>query len=156
MKITRQSACPVYAVGGWVDPYTNSVPRLLEGLSVPRKGLIGPWVHSYPHTASPQPAIGFLQECLRWWDCWLKDIDTGIMDEPMLRVWMPDGVPPQPLELDWPGRWVAETAWPPDQATQRTYFCAEDRLSDSPTDSSGYLRGGANERCHGGRVVPIR
>jgi hypothetical protein len=124
-------ACPVYAVGGWVDPYTNAVPRLLEGLSVPRKGLIGPWVHSYPHTASPQPAIGFLQECLRWWDCWLKDINTGIMDEPMLRVWMPEGIPPQPFEGTWPGRWVAEAAWPPVQTTRQTYFCSEDHLRDA-------------------------
>ena len=34
--------CPVYAVGGWADGYTNAVPRLLEGLSCPRKGLVGP------------------------------------------------------------------------------------------------------------------
>ena len=29
---------PVYAIGGWTDGYTNSVPRLLEGLPGPRKG----------------------------------------------------------------------------------------------------------------------
>jgi pimeloyl-ACP methyl ester carboxylesterase len=33
-------ACPVYAVGGWTDGYTNAIPRLLEHLTVPRKGLI--------------------------------------------------------------------------------------------------------------------
>jgi putative CocE/NonD family hydrolase len=32
--------CPVYAVGGWADAYTNAVLRLLAGLSCPRKGLI--------------------------------------------------------------------------------------------------------------------
>ena len=124
-------ACPVYAVGGWVDPYTNSVPRLLEHLSVPRKGLIGPWVHSYPHTASPQPAIGFLQECLRWWDFWLKDIDTGVMDEPMLRAWMPEAVLPEPFEAEWPGRWVAETSWPPDRVQEQAYFCRDEHLEDT-------------------------
>jgi hypothetical protein len=35
--------CPVYAVGGWTDGYKNAIPRLLTGLKVPRKGLIGPW-----------------------------------------------------------------------------------------------------------------
>ncbi len=124
-------ACPVYAVGGWVDPYTNSVPRLLERLAVPRKGLIGPWVHSYPHTATPEPAIGFLQECLRWWDCWLKEIDTGIMQEPMLRVWMPEAVLPEPFEAEWPGRWVAEPGWPPAQITQQTYFCHDEHLDEA-------------------------
>lgn len=37
--------CPVYAVGGWTDGYTNAIPRLLTHLTVPRKGLIGPWAH---------------------------------------------------------------------------------------------------------------
>ncbi len=61
-------ACPVFAVGGWADAYTNSVPRLLSRLRVPRKGLVGPWAHAYPHLATPGPAIGFLQELRRWWD----------------------------------------------------------------------------------------
>ena len=96
--------CAVYAVGGWADAYTNAVPRLLAGLSAPRKGLIGPWAHVYPHTGSPGPAIGFLQEALRWWDQWLKESDTGVLDEPLFRIWMQqshDG-----------GRWVAEATWP--------------------------------------------
>ncbi len=135
--------CPVYAVGGWADPYTNSIPRLLERLSVPRKGLIGPWIHSYPHTASPQPAIGFLQECLRWWDCWLKDVDTGVMDEPMLRAWMPEAVLPQPFEPEWPGRWVAEAGWPPAQNAERVYFFGEDHLNDAPTAAGRVTMEGA-------------
>ena len=121
--------CAVYAVGGWVDPYTNSVPRLLQGLSAPRKGLIGPWAHAYPHTAVPHPAIGFLQECLRWWDYWLKGIETGIMQEPMLRVWMPEAITPQPFEAEWPGRWVAEPAWPPAQVIQEDYYLGDGDLS---------------------------
>ena len=52
--------CPVYAVGGWTDGYKNAIPRLLKGLKVPRKGLIGPWAHGYPHFALPGPQIGFL------------------------------------------------------------------------------------------------
>ena len=104
--------CPVYAVGGFADGYTNAVPRLLAGLSVPRKGLVGPWAHAFPDDALPGPSIGFLQECVRWWDHWLKGIDTGIMDEPMLRVWMQDPAAPQPCFAVRPGRWVAEPEWP--------------------------------------------
>jgi putative CocE/NonD family hydrolase len=105
--------CPVYAVGGWTDGYTNAVPRLLERLRVPRKGLIGPWAHAYPHFAFPGPQIGFLQELLRWWDYWLKGIDTGVMDEPMLRAWMTGSVEPASFHEDLPGRWIAEHSWPP-------------------------------------------
>ena len=88
--------CAVYAIGGWEDSYSNAVPRLLAGLRCPRKGLIGPWTHAYPHLSEPGPAIGYLQEAVRWWDHWLKGIDSGIMDEPMYRVWMLEPKAPKP------------------------------------------------------------
>ena len=66
------------AVGGWGDGYKNAVARIVESVQAPAKGIIGPWIHKYPHFAVPKPAIGFLQEALRWWDRWLKDIDTGV------------------------------------------------------------------------------
>jgi putative CocE/NonD family hydrolase len=104
--------CPVYAVGGFADGYTNAVPRLVAGLSGARKGIIGPWAHDFPESGVPGPAIGFLQETVRWFDHWLKGIDTGVMDEPMLRVWMQDSVEPRPMYAVRPGRWVAEDEWP--------------------------------------------
>jgi putative CocE/NonD family hydrolase len=104
--------CAVYAVGGWADGYSDAVFRLLGGLACPRKGLVGPWGHAWPHEATPGPSIGFLQECLRWWDQWLKGVDTGVMDEPMLRVWMQESVPPRLHYEERPGRWVAEAGWP--------------------------------------------
>ncbi len=103
---------PVYAVSGWADNYSESIPRLLTNLHVPRKGLIGPWAHSYPHDVSVKPAIGWLQEALRWFDHWLKNVDTGIMDEATYRVWMQDSVPPQTCYLEREGRWIAENQWP--------------------------------------------
>jgi putative CocE/NonD family hydrolase len=104
--------CPVLAVSGWADGYSNSVFRLLEHLDVPRKGLIGPWSHKYPHLGEPGPAIGFLQELVRWWDRWLKDVDNDVMDEPMLRIWMQETVPPFTKYEERPGRWVGEPSWP--------------------------------------------
>ena len=112
---------PVYAVGGWADGYSNAVFRLLANLEVPRKGLIGPWSHKYPHVGEPGPAIGFLQEALRWWDTWLKGASTGIESEPMLRVWMQDSVPPTTRYSHRPGRWVAEAEWPAHAVEPRTY-----------------------------------
>ena len=127
---------PVYAVGGWSDGYTDAIPRLLTGLTVPRKGLIGPWSHAFPNDSVPGPEIGFLEEALRWWDHWLKGIDTGIMDEPMLRAWMQEYTPPAPHHRHWPGRWVAEPSWPPPGAARdrRLYLQASGRLDDRPGD----------------------
>ncbi|WP_036501519.1 CocE/NonD family hydrolase [Nocardia aobensis] len=103
---------PVLASSGWADGYSNAVTRLLENLEVPRKGLIGPWSHKYPHLGEPGPAIGYLQEVVRWWDHWLRDIDNDVMAGPMLRTWMQESVPPSTSYEQRPGRWVGEPAWP--------------------------------------------
>ena len=122
--------CPVYAIGGWADGYSNAIPRLMQNLTAPRKGLIGPWAHTFPHDGVPGPAIGFLQEAVRWWDHWLKGRDTGIMDEPALRIWMQESLPPQPQYEAWPGRWIAERGWPSENVATRRLFLDHGYLSD--------------------------
>jgi putative CocE/NonD family hydrolase len=103
----------VLAVGGWNDPYRDAVLRLVEHLPGPVRGLIGPWSHQYPDRGLPPgPAIGFLQETLRWWDQHLKGVDTGIMEEPKLRAWINDPVPPATSYDVMPGRWVGDANWP--------------------------------------------
>ncbi|QJQ96482.1 MULTISPECIES: CocE/NonD family hydrolase [Halomonadaceae] len=125
--------CPVFAVGGWADGYTNTVFRLLEHLDAPRKGLIGPWGHKYPHQGIPGPAIGFLQEALRWWDYWLKGKETGVMDEPMLRAWLQDSVPPDNAYKDRPGRWIGEASWPSPSIEMRRYPLGTYTINDPET-----------------------
>jgi hypothetical protein len=129
--------CPVYAVGGWADAYRNAVPRLLANLKVPCKGLVGPWAHGWPQAGDPGPAIGFLQEALRWWDHWLKDRDTGIMAEPRYRVWMPDYVPHSAGRKDAPGRWVAEPGWPSANIAPRRLYLNPGRLADEAEPEVG-------------------
>lgn len=128
-----------YLVGGWMDGYTNPIFRMLEHLECPRKGLIGPWAHKYPNFAEPGPQIGFLQECLRWWDKWLKDIDNGIMDEPMLRSWIQDTVPPRTHYAERPGKWVADPSWPSPSVAPRTLRLAAGRLAETTAVPGEFL-----------------
>ncbi len=128
--------CAVYAIGGWADGYTNAVPRLLAGLRCPRLGLIGPWPHQYPHSGAPGPAIGFLQEALRWWDHWLKGADNGIMREPMLRAWLQASTRPQPLHSVRPGRWVGEAHWPPRDSSGQVYLLRPQQLIAHPAPAA--------------------
>ncbi|MFF5144785.1 CocE/NonD family hydrolase [Streptomyces sp. NPDC013157] len=109
----------VLAVGGWHDPYRDTVFRLVEHLPADRvRGLLGPWSHQYPDRGLPPgPAIGFLQETLRWWDQHLKDTDTGVMREPLLRAWINDPVPPATSYDVMPGRWVGADNWPSPRVT---------------------------------------
>jgi len=126
------------AVGGWGDAYKNAVARIVEGVQAPAKGLIGPWIHKYPHFAVPKPAIGFLQEALRWWDHWLKGIDTGVENDPAMRLYMMDSVPPRDWYEERPGRWIAEQEWPSGNiAPRRLHLGPEGRLGDTAAALDG-------------------
>lgn len=134
--------CPVMAVSGWADGYSNAVFRLMEHLDVPRLGLIGPWSHKYPHEGMPGPAIGFLQECLRWWDYWLRDEESGIMAEPRLRLWMQDSMPPHTSYRERYGRWIGEPDWPsPAVSRQRYRFIHKLLIPEDEADASKRYRG---------------
>src|SRR5581483_12084949 len=116
--------CPVLAVSGLMDSYREYVPRLLQGLSVSRLGLIGPWPHAFPEEAPAQP-VGFLQEAVRWWDHWLKGSENGVMDEPMLRVWMPElGT----RLAEGSGRWIAEPVWPSPRVSPAAWTLSDHEL----------------------------
>src|SRR4029077_3355313 len=128
--------CPVFAVGGYLDGYSNAIFRLLANLSVPRMGLIGPWAHAFPHLGVPNPQVNFLAECVRWFDRWLKGESNGIDREPMLRTFLPDSIPAQPFYADLQGRWVAEVEWPSPRIRPIAWdLTPEGQLQ--PTGSSG-------------------
>ncbi|MEU2910016.1 CocE/NonD family hydrolase [Streptomyces massasporeus] len=135
--------CPVLASSGWADGYSNAVTRLLGNLDVPRKGLIGPWSHKFPHLGEPGPAIGYLQELVRWWDHWLKGVDNGVMDGPMLRAWMQDSVPPSTSYEERPGRWVGEPHWPSPHIRPETHPLTRHTIGPAQDATAAPSEGGA-------------
>jgi putative CocE/NonD family hydrolase len=122
--------CPVYAVDGQIDSYRDFLPRLLSHLKVPRKGLFGPWGHKYPQLADPGPGLDWVSEEVRWWSQWLLGMDTGIMDEPMLRIFLEERTAAEVWPKDVPGRWVTEPSWPSPHIVARTLYLNSDGLAD--------------------------
>ncbi|APX10922.1 CocE/NonD family hydrolase [Tateyamaria omphalii] len=116
----------VLAIGGWGDAYKNAVPQIVQNIEG-AKGIIGPWVHKYPHFAVPEPRIGFLQEALRWWDRWLKGIETGVEEDPALRTYLMDGVRPATWYTDRPGRWLSDA-----RSDTQTWHLTDEGLTDTP------------------------
>ncbi len=130
---------PTYIVAGWQDTYSSPVGRLLAGLQCPRKALIGPWGHTYPWSAQPH-GLDWAHEEVRWWAHWLKGEDTGIMDEPMLRAFMPYRAASEVVPDEIPGRWIAEAAWPP-KTTEQVLYLIGAALSDQagPPETATYV-----------------
>ena len=126
---------PTFVIGGWYDGYRDSVPRMLENLDAPVKGIVGPWAHSWPHSAYPEPGIEWRHEAVRWFDHWLKGEDTGIADEPRFAAYVRRWHPPGVVETV-PGYWRWEDGWPLEDAEELALFAHADHTL-SEADSSG-------------------
>lgn len=114
--------CAVFVVDGWADWYCTPLLRIFAGLKGPKRALIGPWSHEWPDTALPGPRINWTLEAVRWFDYWLKQIDTGVMRDPPLTLFVREYSPPQPLILQDQGRFRGESDWPIARRRETTLF----------------------------------
>jgi putative CocE/NonD family hydrolase len=123
---------PCYLIGGLLDGYRDSIPRMLEAMKVPLKAEIGPWNHAWPDDGTPGPNYEWRHEAVRWWDQWLKGRETGVLNDPRLVIFLGAGHAPDAGLTMTPGRWVA-TDWPLPGTTWRALFpAAGRRLKTTP------------------------
>jgi hypothetical protein len=120
--------CPVFAVGGWSDGYRDMVLRVVEHVSAPVRGLIGPWGHTSPEHGAPGPSIGFLQECVRFFAASLDGAANGFFEQPRLISYLQEPVAPAGSYDVRPGRWVADPAWPSPTVSERVLALGSDGL----------------------------
>jgi hypothetical protein len=117
--------CPVFLIGGWRDGYANTMLRTYTKLKVPKKLLMGPWVHTRPNASVPGPRIDYLNEVVRFFAHWLRDEDTGILKEPAVTVYMQEYARPErTLDLT-PGRWRSEPDFPVAGTRELTFYLQE-------------------------------
>jgi uncharacterized protein len=100
---------PTMNIAGWLDQCTDSFSRMQQHLTVPTRSIVGPWTHGI---GLPGPAINIQYESLRWWDRWLKGIDTGVTDEPPVAMYVNHSYKPGLDLKEIPGEWRYEDAWP--------------------------------------------
>lgn len=127
---------PSFHIGGWYDGYRDSLPRMLENVDAPVKAMIGPWSHTMPNRPYPEPGMEWRHEAVRWFDQWLKNRDTGIMDEPRFAVYVRNWHPPGPYLDHAPGYWRWEDGWPIERINELAFYPQADHtLSRSAPDS---------------------
>jgi uncharacterized protein len=128
---------PCYLIGGLLDGYRDSIPRMLENMAVPIKAEVGPWNHAWPDDGTPGPNYEWRHEAVRWWDQWLKGKETGVRGDPRLVIYLRSGHPPDAGLTMTPGRWLAGD-WPIPGTTWRKLFPATDgRLREKPGPAGG-------------------
>ena len=121
---------PALNIGGWYDIFLRGTIRNYLGMQKGaateearngQKLIIGPWQHSsrgtslvgshYFGVAADAMALGLDELHLRWFQQWLKGEDTGLLDEPPVKIFvMGDDV------------WRDENEWPLARAQNTKYY----------------------------------
>ncbi|MFC1910314.1 CocE/NonD family hydrolase, partial [Chloroflexota bacterium] len=117
---------PVYTGSGWYG-YTYKLhlqgcQHWYNAINTKKKLLLTGPAHL------ERPFHAFHDEILRWYDYWLKGVDTGIMDEPSVKVWVM-GDNKWRYADDWP---LPETRW------TKYYLNSWERLRTQPYTPSSH------------------
>jgi uncharacterized protein len=141
---------PMYHVTSWYDIFLRGGLAHFCGLRdnamsaaarTQQKLLVGPWAHLFPYTVPTSQGTGDIDfgerarielhdTQLRWFDYWLKGIDTGIVAEPPVKIFvMGENV------------WRSEDAWPLARTRYTPYYL--------------HSQGRANSRRGDGGLSPV-
>lgn len=102
----RRSGAAVYIVGGWRDEFRDQ--GLIAHLNIPgSRILIGDWLHCQ------NQGFALVEEAHRFFDRWLKGIDTGIDRDPPIHYYTVGA-----------GEWRSASQWPLPQAVQVPFALA--------------------------------
>lgn len=109
---------PVLVMGGLHDGYRNAMAAMAEHATAPVKAILGPWTHKYPNITTIGPGLDYLDLALKWWDRWLKGIDTGVETMPNYTAYVTETCAPHPALSRRAGQWTGISTWPaPDAET---------------------------------------
>jgi uncharacterized protein len=104
--------CAVFVIDGWADWYQTAVLRAFSHLKVPKRALIGPWDHGWSENALPGPRIDGRPLYLQWFDQFLKGVNTGVLKEPPVTIFVQEYQPPAPMYMQERGFFRQENEWP--------------------------------------------
>jgi putative CocE/NonD family hydrolase len=139
---------PTFYFGAWYDSYARATTENFAALTKlkksPHKLLMGPWTHGVIMDQAFSGDVAFGPDAvddynslrLRWFDYWLKDLATGIMDEPAVKIFvMGGGSGKKTFEvLSLSGRihhgggWRTENEWPLARTQYTPYYLHKDGL----------------------------
>lgn len=128
----RHADVPSVFSSGWYDPFAGAMANYFSAMSrqnrTTQRLVLGPWNHYTMRGAGtsttgdvdfgPDAVWGnrvYNAERLRWFDRWLKDIPTGVEEDPPVRIFVMgggDGRRTREGRLNHGGLWRAEREWP--------------------------------------------
>jgi uncharacterized protein len=151
-NIDRYPDIPVCLVSGWYGHHATGNLAKYEALSRRNESMVklvvGPWLHTFDYMEEssageielgPAAARNLNDLRLRWFDHWLRGIDTGIEAESPIEYFVMGGGDGQSLrgKMRHGGHWERTEAWPPaGTTTMRLYLRADGGLGrEQPAES---------------------
>lgn len=137
---------PVYYTSGWYDRYPHVVTDMFNavrtrgGSELARRSvklMIGPWTHGGSRSGQrvvgdadfgEAASINYAALQVRWFDQHLRSLDTGIMNEPPVRIFVM-GI----------NEWRAENEWPLARAVDRKFYLRPTRSGSIDSLNDGTL-----------------
>ncbi len=112
-----------------------------DQITAPKKLTLLPWQSTKPGGAAERPYDQWHDEIFRWFDYWLKGIDTGIMREPPVKIWVRGAE-----------RWIESDEWPLLSKTQwsKLFLHTGSALSDAAPEGDEPV-----DRLHYKTALPV-
>ena len=147
MRNAQKISLPMFHVSSWYDIFLegalNGYQALRDRAATDearrsQRLLVGPWAHIRPYTSPTSRETGDIdfgsealielhEHLLRWFDYWLKDIETGVMDEPPVQIFVMGE-----------NRWRSEQDWPLARTHYTKWYLHSDGSANT-LDGSGTL-----------------
>ena len=142
----RMADIPAVYSSGWYDPFSaetsEQFARMAKKNNSPQRLVLGPWNHvsmrgkgaSFVGDVEFGPTAKWGDEVLnterfRWFDHWLKGVETGVEDDDPVRIFVMGG---GGGDFDTAGRiqhgggWRVEQEWPLNRAVETAYYLSND------------------------------
>lgn len=142
---------PIYCTGAWYDSYTRSTTEMYADLSKkktkPVRLLMGSWTHGHmgiPYSGDvdfgPEALFDWNAFRLRWFDHWLKGMNTGLDKEPPVKIFVMGGGNGRKTpegHLKHGGTWRFEKDWPLPRTKYTPFYLHGNMSLDTtpPTES---------------------
>ncbi len=154
----RMADIPAVYSSGWYDPFAAETSEQFAHMTAknttPQRLILGPWNHvsmrgrgaSYVGDVEFGDSANWGDKTLnkerfRWFDRWLKDIDTGVEDDDPVRIFVMgggDGSFDSFGRIQHGGGWRVEQAWPLERANETPLYLTEHgKLGMAPPRNSG-------------------
>lgn len=149
---------PTFLIAGLYDGYRDLVERFFNQTKGPKRAIIGPWNHTWPHTADLSPAVEWRKEVVDWLDQWMLDAAPEEKKVfPELIFYQRDPHAPGLTEGQLPGSWQVIDQWSDlDRVQQTLHFLSDEKtMRAQPAESIAFdiVPGRPSDGVEGGGPV---